>query len=90
MVQELPDSSVSYSFFRCRKRFYVFFACLVENAFIFGLAYILLPDDEKALAWPLRMKVQSYSDGKSVKNLLQEIKKEPFLNLEKGTDRYFS
>jgi hypothetical protein len=50
MVQELPDSSVSYSFFRCRKRFYVFFACLVENAFIFGLAYILLPDDEKALA----------------------------------------
>jgi hypothetical protein len=25
-------------------------ACLAENAFIFGLAYILLPDDEKALA----------------------------------------
>jgi hypothetical protein len=23
---------------------------LVDNAFIFGLAYILLPDDEKALA----------------------------------------
>jgi hypothetical protein len=24
--------------------------CTVENAFIFGLAYISLPDDEKALA----------------------------------------
>jgi hypothetical protein len=25
-------------------------SCAVENAFIFGLAYISLPDDEKALA----------------------------------------
>jgi len=36
---------------------------MAENAFIFGLAYSFLPDDEKALAWPLWMKVQSYSDG---------------------------
>jgi len=32
-------------------------------SFYFCLHYFILPDDEKALGWHIRMKFQSYSDG---------------------------